>query len=167
MTRATCPNLCMNTPPLDNKNGHTFESTPDADNKPVEPSIQQSTNVLITPAKTVNKKATPKKEMATESPRTTWSQKQTQPYVPSLTGKSYQYAATQLELTPHEPKVVKLILTQLTLKVAIKTWGNDATIAAKSEMKRLHWRNSFRPVYWNELTDKQKETVLCWNRTFS
>jgi hypothetical protein len=27
-------------------------------------------------------------------------------------------------------------------------------------MKQLHWRNTFKPVRWSELTSKQKETVL-------
>ena len=27
-------------------------------------------------------------------------------------------------------------------------------------MKQLHWRNTFKPVCWSELTAKQKETVL-------
>jgi hypothetical protein len=55
---------------------------------------------------------------------------------------------------------VEYILTQLTLKAAVKMWGNDATIAAEAEMKQLHWRNSFRPVRWNELSEKQKKTIL-------
>jgi len=81
-------------------------------------------------------------------------------YVPTMKGKTYEYAATQLAETAHDPWVVQTILTQLTLKAAIKMWGNDAKIAAEAEMKQLHWRNSFRPVRWNELSDKQKKTIL-------
>ena len=49
---------------------------------------------------------------------------------------------------------------QLTLKAAIKMWGNEAKYAAEAEMKQLHWQNTFKPVRWSELTSKQKETVL-------
>ena len=55
---------------------------------------------------------------------------------------------------------MEMVLTQLTLNAAIKLWGKDATSAAESEMKQLHWRNTFKPVRWSELTPKQKETVL-------
>ena len=81
-------------------------------------------------------------------------------YVPTMKGKTYKYAATQLAETTHDPRMVETILTQLTLKAAIKMWGNEAKIAAEAEMKQLHWRNSFKPVRWNELSDKQKKTIL-------
>lgn len=87
-------------------------------------------------------------------------------YQPSMKGKSYQYAATQLAQLESkqddiDDRVVGIIMTQLTLKVAIKMWGNEAKIvAAESEMKQLHWRNSSRPVKWSELNDKQKTTIL-------
>ena len=58
------------------------------------------------------------------------------------------------------PQIVELVLTQMTLKAAIKMWGNKATNAAESEMKQLHWRNSFKPVRWKELTETQKAAVL-------
>ena len=51
-------------------------------------------------------------------------------------------------------------MQKITLKTAIKMWGKEATNAAEAEMKQLHWRNSFRPVRYNELSDKQKETIL-------
>jgi len=69
-----------------------------------------------------------------------------------MKGKSYQYAATQLAQTENLSQVVELVLTQLTLKAGIKMWGNRATNAAEAEMKQLHWRNSFKPVRWEELT---------------
>lgn len=60
-----------------------------------------------------------------------------------MTGKSYQYATTQLaqlqaDQQEIDPRVIKFVMTQLTLKAAIKMWGNDAKIAAESEMKQLH-----------------------------
>ena len=77
-----------------------------------------------------------------------------------MKGKSYQYAALQLAESEWEPDVVAMVFTQLTLKAALKTWGNDARAAAKSEMKQLHWRNSFKPVRLQDLTERQKQTIL-------
>jgi len=79
-----------------------------------------------------------------------------------MKGKSYDYSAAQIELGNHlfEPQIVEFILTQMTLKSALKAWGNAATVAAEAEMKQLHWRNSFRPVRWNGLTQQQKDMVL-------
>jgi hypothetical protein len=59
--------------------------------------------------------------------------------------KTYNYFATQLEKSKFEynPRVVKVIFTQLLLKAATKVWGKDAMNAAEAEMKQLHWGNSF------------------------
>jgi hypothetical protein len=85
---------------------------------------------------------------------------QVQSYVPSMKGKAYEYSAAQIQSIEHDPRVVEYVLTQLTLKAAVKMWGNNATIAAEAEMKQLHWRNSFRPVRWNELLEKKRSTIL-------
>jgi hypothetical protein len=53
-----------------------------------------------------------------------------------------------------------MVFTQLTLKAALKTWGNDAKLATKSEMKQLHWRNLFKPVHLRDLTEQQKQMIL-------
>ncbi len=95
--------------------------------------------------------------------RSTCTQTQVALYQSSMTGKSYQYSATQLERDEPcqiEPAVVEFIMTQLLLKAALKMWGNDAEVAAESEMKQLHWRNSFRPVLFKELNKKQKQTIM-------
>ena len=39
-------------------------------------------------------------------------------------------------------------------------WGNEAKIAAEAEMKQLHWRNTFKPIRWRDMTEEQKKTVL-------
>ena len=68
-----------------------------------------------------------------------------------MIGKSYQYAATQLaqmeadkqiaallaQLEEYHdevinPRVIQMVMTQLTLKVEIKMWGNDAVITARN-----------------------------------
>ncbi len=79
-----------------------------------------------------------------------------------MKGTTYNSFAAQIELSSHqyEPLVAEHTLTQMTLKSALKTWGNAATVAAEAEMNQLHWRNLFRPVLWQELTQKQKDMVL-------
>jgi hypothetical protein len=100
-----------------------------------------------------------------------------QDYVPSMSGSSkYAYAVTQLEtqgvLHPDahmffqrdmyraEPDVAAAIMTQLSLKAGLKAWGDEAQKAVHSEMKQLHFRDTFNPMRWNELTHAQKASVL-------
>jgi hypothetical protein len=95
-------------------------------------------------------------------------------YTPSMSGKAY--AVTQMEshgalhpdahmffnhqMSPEEPDVVAAIITQLSLKTGLREWGDTATKAARSEMKQLHFRDTFKPYKWNELTHTQKKSVL-------
>jgi hypothetical protein len=81
-------------------------------------------------------------------------------YVPSMSGKTYEYATTQLALTTHHPQIVEMILSQLMLKAAINKWGKRAETAAVAEMKQLHWRNTFKPVNYNDLNTQQRQTIL-------
>jgi hypothetical protein len=55
---------------------------------------------------------------------------------------------------------VAAIMTQLSLKSGLKEWGDKAYTAAESEMKQLHFHNTFKPMHWSELTDIQRQTVL-------
>ena len=59
-----------------------------------------------------------------------------------------------------EPDVVAAIMTQLSHKSGLKEWGNKAYTAAESEMKQLHFHNTFKPMHWSKLTDIQCQTVL-------
>ena len=92
--------------------------------------------------------------------RSSRARTKTTSYVPSMKGQSYQYTALQLAETEWDAEVVGMIFTQLTLKAALRTWGDGAKVAAKSEMKQLHWRNSFKPVHFRDLTVQQKQTIL-------
>jgi hypothetical protein len=40
-------------------------------------------------------------------------------------------------------KVVEMVMTQLSLKAALKQWGEDAKAAVEAEAKQLHWHNFF------------------------
>jgi hypothetical protein len=89
-------------------------------------------------------------------------------YTPSLSGSKYSYAVTQLKsqgvLNPDlhmfvqedfyqsESDVVAAIVTQISLKSGLKEWGEEAFMAAQSEMKQLHFRNTFKPKHWRELS---------------
>jgi hypothetical protein len=98
-------------------------------------------------------------------------------YEPTMTGSKYSYAITQLETRgvlhrdpdmfvkedfyQSDPDVVAHIMTQLSLKNGfLKQWGNKAYAAVTSEMKQLHFRNTFRPKHWSELSKTQRQTVL-------
>ena len=98
-------------------------------------------------------------------------------YIPSMSGSSkYAYAVTQLErhgaLHPDahmlfqtdmyqaEPDVVAAIMTQLLLKAGLREWGKEAQKAVHSEMKQLHFRDTFRPMHWRDLTHAQRKSIL-------
>ena len=59
-----------------------------------------------------------------------------------------------------EPDVVAAIMTQLSLKAGLKEWGDTDFTAARSEMKQLHLRKTFKPKHWRELSQVQRQTVL-------
>ena len=134
--------------PLVDDSGTEFEPTLD---EPTAPTIPAMAPEVVT-SESIEVMKSPQRLMRTR--------KQVQKYVPAMKGKSYEYTATQISSTEFEPQILEMVLTQLTLKAAIKLWGNDATSAAEAEMKQLHWRNTFKPVHWIELTAKQKETIL-------
>ena len=93
-----------------------------------------------------------------------------------MQGSRYSYAVTQLEtkgvLNPDahmfaqedfyqaDPDVVASIMTQLSLKSGLREWGDKAYEAVESEMKQLHFRNTFKPMHWGELTATQRQMVL-------
>jgi hypothetical protein len=99
-----------------------------------------------------------------------------QAYTLSMTVSKYSYAVTQLDtqglLNPDahmfvqedfyqaEPNVVAAIMTQLSLKACLKEWGEQAFTAARSEMKQLHPRKTFKPKHWCELSHVQRQMVL-------
>lgn len=66
----------------------------------------------------------------------------------------------QEEFYQLEPDIVAYIMMQLLLKAGLKEWSEQAELAAHSEMKQLHMRNTFKPKHWKELTNAQCQTVL-------
>ena len=75
----------------------------------------------------------------------------------------YSYAVTHLEsqgvLNPDahiflqeefyqaEPNVVASVMTQLSLNSGLRAWGDKAYMVVQSEMKQLHFRNTFKPKH--------------------
>jgi hypothetical protein len=47
----------------------------------------------------------------------------------------------------NQPDVVAAIMTQLSLKAGMKVWGKEAHAAVHSEMKQLHFRDTFKPMH--------------------
>jgi hypothetical protein len=137
-----------------------LESQHDSD--PTDPTIEfeQQFEVLDPAGAPTATLDTQPKISVEENQRPTRVRKQVQSYVPSMKGKSYQYAATQLASKKQHPQIVEMILTQLTLKAAITKWGKKATTAAESEMRQLHWRNTFKPVHYADLTSDQRKNIL-------
>jgi hypothetical protein len=59
-----------------------------------------------------------------------------------------------------DPDVMAHIMTQLSLKSGLKQWGDKAYATVTSEMKQLHFHNTFKPKHWSELLKTQCQTVL-------
>ena len=93
-----------------------------------------------------------------------------------MLGSKYSFAVEQLEwqgvlhsdthmfvqedFYQVEPDVVAAVMAQLSTKAGLRAWGDKALPAVKSEMKQLHFRNTFRPKHWKDLTATQRRTVL-------
>jgi hypothetical protein len=70
-------------------------------------------------------------------------------YVPSMQGKKYSFATTQLGCKLlddvehwHNPRVALCFREQLSTKAALKKWGKDAEAAGERETSQIHWRKS-------------------------
>jgi hypothetical protein len=59
-----------------------------------------------------------------------------------------------------DPDIMVHVMTQLLLKSGLKQWGNKVDAAVTSELKQLHFWNTFKPKHWNELSKTQCQMVL-------
>jgi hypothetical protein len=94
-------------------------------------------------------------------------------YTPGFHGKTY---SSHLQLphpdthssilthevfaTPTDPQVLATIMTQPSLKAGLKARGDKASQAVHSEMKQLHFRDTFLPKHWKDLNETQRKTIL-------
>ncbi len=53
-----------------------------------------------------------------------------------------------------------MVMTQLSLKAALKQWGKDAKVAVEAKAKQLHWHNSFTPVHWKDVKEEKWKQIL-------
>jgi hypothetical protein len=51
-------------------------------------------------------------------------------------------------------------MQQLSLKAALREWGNDVKVAGEKEVNQLHWRETFVPRQMSELTLDQRIKIL-------
>ena len=71
-----------------------------------------------------------------------------------------EYMFVQEEFYQAWHDVVASVMTQLSLKSGLRAWLDKAYTAVQSEMKPFHFRNTFKPKNWRELTHTQRQTVL-------
>lgn len=89
--------------------------------------------------------------------RSTRNRTQPKQYIPSMKGKKYEVLFNRMQ--SDSPMVAATIMTQLSMKAGLKTWGDPAKEAVKEEMKQLHMRDTFRPRHWKSLTPEEKERL--------
>ena len=92
--------------------------------------------------------------------RSTRERKQVKNYESSMTGKKYSFAAMMLDRSYQHDAEVAYAFIQLSLKAALKQWGTDAQDAGVKEVSQLHWRDTFVPKNYSDLTDEAKKKVL-------
>jgi len=51
-------------------------------------------------------------------------------------------------------------MQQLSVKAALREWGDEARVAGEKETSQLHWRETFIPKQMSELTNNQQSKVL-------
>lgn len=88
-------------------------------------------------------------------------------YIPSMTGKKYSFATTAHgsnmlgdEAFEYNQVVTYSFMQQLSVKTAIKQWGDDAISAGEKEISQLQWRETFVPKRMSDLTTEQKGKIL-------
>jgi hypothetical protein len=101
-------------------------------------------------------------------------------YTPNMKGNKYAVAMIQIVASLRNSKhamamaqmlvklmspgvhrwadIVGMIMAQLSIKAAIKKWGDQTKFAISKEMKQLHWCNLYKPRHWHALTKKAKAT---------
>jgi hypothetical protein len=93
--------------------------------------------------------------------RSTRERRQVTNYKPSMAGKKYSFAAMMLDSSiQHDAEVAYSFMQQLSLKAALKQWGTDAEDAGVKEVSQLHWRDTFVPKRYADLTDEERRRFL-------
>jgi hypothetical protein len=51
-------------------------------------------------------------------------------------------------------------MQQLSVKAALKQWGDNARVAGEKGTSQLHWRETFVPKRISDLTSEQRDKIL-------
>ena len=65
-----------------------------------------------------------------------------------------------IKIQEEQPGIIKMIMTQLSLNSGLIEWGTKPRNSVYSEMKQLHFRNTYKPIHWKELDHTQSMSVL-------
>ncbi len=81
-------------------------------------------------------------------------------YIPAVSGKSSVFANTALGTRmlddvdySYNQSVAFSSMKQLSVKAALREWGDNAKVAGEKEVNQLHWREMFVPRQMSESTD--------------
>ena len=73
-------------------------------------------------------------------------------YTPVMTGKKYSFATTILgarmlgdKAFEYNQVVSYSFMQQLSVKAALREWGDEARVVGEKETSQLHWRETFVP----------------------
>ena len=98
-----------------------------------------------------------------------------QDYIPRMTGYKYSVTVSQLEdnrllhpdakmflmkIQEEHTDTITVIMTQHLIRVRLKKWGTKAHNNVHPNTKKVHFRNTFKPMHSKELEDKQRKSVL-------
>ncbi len=88
-------------------------------------------------------------------------------YIPAFSGKTYSFATTVLGTKMlddfaygYNQSVAFSFMQQLSVKSALREWGDKARAAREKEVSQLHWREMFVPRRMSELTAEQQAKIL-------
>jgi hypothetical protein len=73
-------------------------------------------------------------------------------YIPAFSGKMYSFATTVFGTKMldnvaygYNQSVALSFMQQLSVKSALREWGDDERAAGETEVNQLHWRDTFIP----------------------
>ncbi len=127
----------------------------------------------------VKKVASPKAGMAAQNSRV---RKSPEKYAPIMRGNKDAITLTQITLLLQGSEdalcmaqrlvklvgkglhrcadIVGMVMTQVSMRLALKKWGKATEQVITIETKQLHWHNSYKTMNSHELTKAQKEHIL-------
>ncbi len=88
-------------------------------------------------------------------------------YIPAFSGKMSSFATTVLGTKMlddvaygYNQSVAFSFMQQISVKSALREWGDNARAAGEKEVSQLHWRETFVPRRMLELTADQRTKIL-------